>query len=234
MRRILVIAALLGVGVLLGATGLGGTIADAATPFTNVIIGNTSTNPVPVTEQNLDSGNVRVHEEGTATVAGTVSLGSADSNNLDAAATNLSRIDAAASKLAFDGSGNLKVSSQGTQTVHVDNTSLAVSGPAPMQSLFADEGISVTNDNATHTIDSHNATLYADFVALGGLEGTSAVFFMNGTTPDLVLDGPVGHGQDSYVLNLTHPVPYDSIQVFCSNPTPCKLGLTVSGTVGQP
>jgi hypothetical protein len=36
------------------------------------------------------------------------------------------------------------------------------------------------------------------------------------------------------VLNLTHPVPYDSIQVFCSNPTPCKLGLTVSGTVGQP
>jgi hypothetical protein len=36
------------------------------------------------------------------------------------------------------------------------------------------------------------------------------------------------------VLNLTRPVPYDSIQVFCSNLTPCKLGLTVSGTVGQP
>jgi len=234
MRRIVVIAALLGAGVVLGATGLGGTIADAATPFTNVIIGNTSTDPVPVTEQNVDNGNIRVHEEGTATVAGTVSLGSADADNLDAAATHLSRIDTAASKLAFDGSGSLKVAPQGTQTVHVDNTSLQVSGPAPMQTLFADEGITVTNDNATHTIDSKNARLYADFVALGGLEGTSAVFFMNGSTPDLVLDGPVGHGQDSYVLNLTRPVAYDSIQVFCSNPTPCKLGLTVSGTVGQP
>ena len=103
-----------------------------------------------------------------------------------------------------------------------------------MQTLFADEGITVTNDNATHTIDSHSQTLYADFVSLGGLEGTSAVFFVNGTTDTLVLDGPVGHGQDSYVLNLTRPVPYDSIQVFCSNPTPCKLGLSVSGTVGQP
>src|SRR5690348_10791348 len=138
MRRVIVIVALLGTGVVLGATGIGGTIADAATPFTNVIIGNTSTNPVPVAEQNLDNGNVRVHEEGTATVAGTVALGSTDSDNLDAAATHLSRIDTAASKLAFDGSGNLKTSPQGTQTVHVDNTSLQVSGPAPMQTLFAD------------------------------------------------------------------------------------------------
>ncbi|MGN6800050.1 MAG: hypothetical protein ACTHKS_18065 [Gaiellaceae bacterium] len=234
MRRTLVIAALLGVGVLVGTTGLGSTIAGAATPFTNVIIGNTSTNPVPVTEQNLDNGNIRVHEEGTANVAGTVALGSTDSNNLDSAATHLSRIDTAASKLAFDGSGSLKVSPQGTQTVHVDNSSLQVSGLAPMQTLFADEGITVTNDNATHTVDSHSQTLYADFVSLGGLEGTSAVFFVNGTTDTLVLDGPVGHGQDSYVLNLTRPVPYDSIQVFCSNPTPCKLGLSVSGTVGQP
>ena len=234
MRRILVTASLLGAGVLLGATGLGGTLADAATPFTNVIVGNTSTNPVPVTEQNLDNGNIRVHEEGTANVSGTVSLGTTDANNLDAAATHLSRIDTAASKLAFDGGGNLKVDPQGTQTVHVDNTSLQVSGPSPMQTLFADEGITVTNDNATHTIDSHNAKLYADFVALGGLEGTSAVFFMLGSTAQLVLAGPVGHGQDSYVLNLTHPVTYDSIQVFCANPTPCKLGLSVSGTVGEP
>jgi hypothetical protein len=214
MRRILVAVSLLGAGALVGAMGFGGAIAGAATPFTNVIIGNDSTDPVPV--------------------AGTVSLGTTDANNLDATATHLSRIDTAASKLGFDVGGNLKVSPQGTQTVHVDNTSLKVSGPSPMQTLFADEGITVTNDSATHTIDSHGATIYADFVALGGLEGTSAVFFMDGNTPDLALDGPVGHGQDSYVLNLTRPVPYDSIQVFCSNPTPCKLGLSVSGTTGQP
>jgi hypothetical protein len=214
MRKIFVAVSLLGAGALFGAAGFGGAIAGAATPFTNVIVGNTSDDPVPV--------------------AGTVSLGSTDANDLNSAATHLSRIDTAASKFGFDGSGNLKVSPQGTQTVHVDNSSLQVSGPSPMQTLIADEGITVTNDNATHTIDSHNATLYADFVALGGLEGTSAVFFMNGSTADLVLDGPVGHGQDSYVLNLTRPVPYDSIQVFCSNPAPCKLGLSVSGTTGQP
>jgi hypothetical protein len=88
MRRILVAVSLLGAGALLGTAGFGGAIAGAATPFTNVIIGNTSDNPVPVT--------------------GTVSLGSTDANNLDGAATHLSRIDTAASKLGFDGSGNLR------------------------------------------------------------------------------------------------------------------------------
>ena len=56
-------------GVALGATVLHEPIATAASPFTNVIIGNASDNPVPVAEQNRDaSGNVRVHEQGTAAV----------------------------------------------------------------------------------------------------------------------------------------------------------------------
>jgi hypothetical protein len=235
MRKILVTVALLAAGGVLGSTVLRGTIADAATPFQNVIVGNTSTNPVPVVEQNLDGGNVRVHEEGIANVTGTVTLGQTDSNNLDSAATHLSRIDTAASKLAFDGSGNLEVAPQGTQTVHVDNSSLQVSAPAAMHTLFADEGVTVTNDNATHTIDSTSSeTLYADFVNVGGLEGTSAVFLMDGNTTALALDGPVGHGQGDWILNLTRPVAFDSIQVFCSNPTPCKLGISISGTVNTP
>src|SRR5436853_4365543 len=62
-------AALIVGSVVLGATVLREPIASAASPFTNVIIGNTSTNPVPVSEQNVDaSGNVRVHEQGTAAV----------------------------------------------------------------------------------------------------------------------------------------------------------------------
>ena len=85
MRRILVAVSLLGAGALVGAMGFGGAIAGAATPFTNVIIANDSTDPVPV--------------------AGTVSLGTTDANNLDATATHLSRIDTAASKLGFDGGG---------------------------------------------------------------------------------------------------------------------------------
>ena len=55
-------------GAALGATVLHEPIAAAATPFTNVIIGNTSDNPVPVAVQTADGGTVRVHEQGTAAV----------------------------------------------------------------------------------------------------------------------------------------------------------------------
>ena len=70
MRKALVPAFLLILGAMvLGATVLREPIARAASPFTNVIIGNTSSNPVPVREQNLDgAGNIKVHEQGTASV----------------------------------------------------------------------------------------------------------------------------------------------------------------------
>lgn len=56
-------------GAALGATVLHEPIATAASPFQNVIIGNSSDNPVPVAEQNRDaSGNIRTHEQGTAAV----------------------------------------------------------------------------------------------------------------------------------------------------------------------
>src|ERR1044072_9249136 len=56
-------------GAALGATVLHEPIASAASPFTNVIIGNDSTNPVPVAEQKRNAnGNVRVQEQGTAAV----------------------------------------------------------------------------------------------------------------------------------------------------------------------
>ena len=56
-------------GVVLGATVLHEPIATAASPFTNVIIGNSTDNAVPVNEQNKDgSGNIRVHEQGIAAV----------------------------------------------------------------------------------------------------------------------------------------------------------------------
>jgi len=56
-------------GAALGATVLHDPIATAATPFTNVIVGNDATNPVPVAEQNRDgNNNIRVHEQGIAAV----------------------------------------------------------------------------------------------------------------------------------------------------------------------
>src|SRR5262249_8122460 len=76
MRRALIPAFLL----LLGSTVLGATVcrediahATGLAPSpSNVVVTNTSTNPVPVTEQNTDSdvgGSIKVHEEGTANVS---------------------------------------------------------------------------------------------------------------------------------------------------------------------
>jgi hypothetical protein len=63
---ILTIAVALG----LGSTVLRNPLAEAASPFTNVIVGNTTSNPVPVTEQNVDTnGDLKVHEQGTANTA---------------------------------------------------------------------------------------------------------------------------------------------------------------------
>ena len=57
------------VGVVLGATVFRSNIAQATGLAQSVTVNNTSANPVPVREQNLDGQNVRVHEEGTAPVA---------------------------------------------------------------------------------------------------------------------------------------------------------------------
>jgi hypothetical protein len=70
---ILTIAVALG----LGSTVLRSPLAEAASPFTDVIVGNSSSNPVPVAEQNVDAnGDLKVHEQGTAAV----SIQNTDSN----------------------------------------------------------------------------------------------------------------------------------------------------------
>jgi len=89
MRKALIPAFLLVLGaVVLGSTVFRQQLANAATPFTNVVDGNTSTNPanihevgtanvnvtnttaLPVQETNTDAaGNMKVHEQGTVNVA---------------------------------------------------------------------------------------------------------------------------------------------------------------------
>jgi hypothetical protein len=71
MRRRAIIGALflIGVGVVLGATVFRTDIAQATGLSQSVTVDNTAANPVPVKEQNLDgSGNIKVHEQGTAQV----------------------------------------------------------------------------------------------------------------------------------------------------------------------
>jgi hypothetical protein len=70
MRRRATISALLlvGVGVVLGTTVFRADLAEATGLAQSVTVNNTTNNPVPVKEQNLDGQNIRVHEEGTANV----------------------------------------------------------------------------------------------------------------------------------------------------------------------
>jgi hypothetical protein len=70
MRRALLPAFLLLLGsAVLGATVFHEPIASAAGSVTSVLVSNSKTSPIPVQEQNLDGANIRVHEEGTASVA---------------------------------------------------------------------------------------------------------------------------------------------------------------------
>jgi hypothetical protein len=70
MRRRALIGALLliGVGVVLGATVFRADIAQATGLAQSVTVANTPAQAVPVREQNLDGGNVKVHEQGTVSV----------------------------------------------------------------------------------------------------------------------------------------------------------------------
>jgi hypothetical protein len=77
MRNAIIAAFLLVLGsMVLGATVLREPLANAASPFTNVIIGNDTSNAVPVRqqgtvnvlEQNTDAkGNIKVHDSGSET-----------------------------------------------------------------------------------------------------------------------------------------------------------------------
>jgi hypothetical protein len=69
MRKALIPAFLLVLGsAVLGATVMHEPIAHAGSAM-SVLVANSKTTPVPVSEQNLDaSGNIKVHEQGTANV----------------------------------------------------------------------------------------------------------------------------------------------------------------------
>jgi hypothetical protein len=78
MGRQAIIGALLliGVGIALGATMFRFDIAQATGLAESVTVDNTAAQAVPVREQDLDRGNIRVHEEGTANIQGAVGISS--------------------------------------------------------------------------------------------------------------------------------------------------------------
>ncbi len=69
MRRAVIPVALLVLGAVLGGTVLQGQVAHAASGILSVFVTNGPSHPVPAQEQNLDAtGNIKVHEQGTASV----------------------------------------------------------------------------------------------------------------------------------------------------------------------
>jgi hypothetical protein len=70
MHRLMLTSALaaIGTGVILGATAFRSDIAQATGLAQAVTVTNTAAQPVPVREQNLDGGNIKVHEQGTVKV----------------------------------------------------------------------------------------------------------------------------------------------------------------------
>jgi hypothetical protein len=78
MRRNAIIGGLLliAVGIILGATVFRTDLAQATGLAQSVTVTNTPAQAVPVREQNLAGGNIKVHEQGTVNVQGTVGIGS--------------------------------------------------------------------------------------------------------------------------------------------------------------
>ena len=208
----------------LGATVFSDQIANAGSK------GKPST---PVVEQNVDAnGYIRTHEQGTANVA----LGAADAGRLDAANAkldtsngHLASIESQAAKLNFDDGGNLKTAPQGTQTVHIDNSSITTSADRPNNFAFSRR---VDLDAGSSAFYSTNGNFLVSLVAVGGADDSVTINFQR---PDgfaaLFLYGGGLDGSDSYQLPLTTPILIDGVFVHCANFIEhCKLSFSAVGS----
>lgn len=187
----------------------------------------------PVVEQNVDAnGYIRTHEQGTANVA----LSSADAGRLDAANAkldtangHLASIESQAAKLNFDGTGNLKTAPQGTQTVHIDNSTITTAPDRPDNFAFARQ---VDIDAGTTQVFTPNGNLLVSLVAVGGADDSVTIGFRR---PDgfnaLFLYGGGLDGSDNYQLPLTTPILVSAVVIHCENfIEDCKLTFTAVGS----
>jgi hypothetical protein len=221
MRKALIPAFLLVVAaIVLGSTLFREQVVNAATtPFQNVVVQNTSTNPIPVqqvgTSTTSVSGTVGIDPSQNTvkldSVANTVNLDSTD-------ATHLANVESALGNLKFDSNGNLETAAQ-----------TAAPGAVTEQCLdFGDSNWTVTNDGKSNTLCTKD--FYATDITAAGMDDKMQVdFFYKG---DKVLDltGSSISGADSYQLDMTHPLHVDEIDAFCFNAsTNCNFSLAVLG-----
>jgi hypothetical protein len=220
MRKRLIVAFLLVlVAVVLGSTVFREQIVNAATtPFQQVVVQNTSTNPVPVTQL------------GTSSVSGTVGIDPSkntvklDSNgntvNLDSTDSgHLANIENDLGNLNFDSSGNLETTAQ-------------TASPGAVTEQCTDGGSSgwdITTGSFDYPLCS-SQDFYATNISASGMDDNLAIDFMYNGNTVLELVGSGVNGAASYQLDLTHPIHVDEIDANCSNgSSDCDFSLAVLG-----
>jgi hypothetical protein len=231
MRKPLIAALLLVVAaIVLGSTLFREQIVHAATtPFQQVVVQNTSTNPVPVTQVGTSTTSVtgtvgidpNKNTVGLDSGANTVKLDSSGNTvNLDSTdAANLANVESALGNLNFDGSGNLETTAQTASPGAV--TQQCTNGGS--------SGWSITHGSENLPLCSGQG-FYATNITASGMDDDMAIDFLDNGNTVLELLGSGVNGADSYQLDLTHPVHVDEIDVSCNNGlASCNFSLAVLG-----
>jgi hypothetical protein len=222
MRKALIPAFLLLVAaIVLGSTVFREQIAHAATtPFQQVVVQNTSTNPVPVTQVGTSTTSV----SGTVGIDPSKNTVKLDSNgntvNLDSSdAANLASLVSDPRTLKFDGSGTLETTAQ-------------TASPGAVTEQCTDGGSSgwvITTGSEDYPLCS-SQDFYVTNVTASGMDDNLAIDFLDKGNVVLELLGSGVNGADSYQLDLTHPIHVDEIDASCNNgSSACDFSLAVLG-----
>jgi hypothetical protein len=124
----------------------------------------------------------------------------------------------------LDRTGNIKVHEQGTASVHVENTSLAVAPQAATRSLSE-----VVSASASEVHQVSFSAIEASLIIIRGLTGTADhVSFHHFTDPVLSFIG--FKAGDEIVLPLTQPVTVDDFLIACVATSDCAAEFNVIGS----
>jgi hypothetical protein len=224
MRKALIPALLLVVtAIVLGSTVFREQIAHAATtPFQQVLVQNTSTNPVPVAQIGTSTTSV------TGTVGidpshNTVKLDSGGNTvSLDSTdGTNLAHVESDLGKLKFDSSGNL------------ETTAPQGAAPSVVQQQCSDGGedssLWVVDYNSTGDVNCGDFFVYE--ITASGMDDNVVVDLEQQGSVVYELRGGNADGTDRYQIDLSHPIEMDSVHVDCKNgfPSMCRFSLALIG-----
>jgi hypothetical protein len=229
MRKALIPAFVLVVAaIVLGSTVFREQIVSAATtPFQNVVVQNTSTNPIPVKQVGTSTTNVTGSvgiDSNQNTVkldpgANTVKLDSSGNTvNLDSTdSAHLANIENDLGHLSFDGSGNLETAAQ-------------TASPGAVTEQCTNSGESAWGVNGDNVPLCSGQNFYATDITASGMDDNMVLDFMYKGNIVLELLGSGNNGADSYQLDLTHPIHVDEIDASCNNgSSECDFSLAVLG-----